>query len=246
MGNGFSQIFQHLSPENLVAFVMIVAVIVMIFLGIMVMFLLTAHRTLDQVSPDLRKMAPGLVWLNLIPYFQLVWSFILVKNISESVGGEFERRKLQTFEEKPGFAVGMAWASLNLLSTLLGFADMPFISLVISLSAIVCWVLFWVKLSRLKADLAGSGTWQQQAQANVAFQYNQQYYQQQNPYANPQGNYPPPNYPAPPTNYPPPPQNPSPQYWQPPGNTGSGDPYPPSSQDDLSRWSPKRNDPPQP
>lgn len=237
MGNSFERIFRGMDGGGMMVFLSVMIVVVLIVLAIVILFLLTLQRTLERVSPDLRKMSPGLVWLFFIPYFNMIWSFIVVNKFSESVGAEFQRRNIQTFEEKPGFSIGMAWASLNLLAFLLAFADIPFIAFMINISGFICWILFWVKASKLKRELEGSGTWQQQEQAQQAFNYNQQYHQQaqQNyPYPQQQWGMPPSYNPVPP----------APQNYMPPPATDALNNYPPPPKDEESRWAPKPVDPP--
>jgi hypothetical protein len=47
--------------------------ILIVALVIGILFLLTLHRALDRCSPRNRTMEPGMVWLNLIPLFSMVW-----------------------------------------------------------------------------------------------------------------------------------------------------------------------------
>lgn len=236
--NNIERIFRGMDSGSMMAFVSVMIVVGLAALAITILFLLTLHRTLERVSPDLRKMSPGLVWLFFIPYFNMVWTFIVVNKFSESVGAEFQRRNIQTFEEKPGFSIGMAWASLNLLAFLLGFADIPFIAGVINIAGFVCWILFWVKASKLKRELEGSGTWQQQAQAQQAYNYNQQYHQQaQQNYWNQQAQ----QQGVPPSYNPVPP---APENYMPPQTGDAMNNYPPPPKDGESRWAPKPVDPP--
>jgi len=59
-----------------------------LFLVPMIFFLLAQQNILRAVSAHNRKMQPGEVWLQLIPLFGLVWKFIVVTRISQSIRSE--------------------------------------------------------------------------------------------------------------------------------------------------------------
>lgn len=228
--------------------IMIVAVIILLFvlavLVVYIFFLLTLQKTFNAVSPDLRKMNPaGLVWLVLIPYFGNVWMFFIVTRMADSLRGEFDRRQMPTAEDRPGYNLGIAFASTNALGTLVGLLDIQALSTVIGLASLTLWIMYWVKINRYYKELQQTGHWQQRMQAYYANTYNQQYWQQNNGgfnSANPQNQYPPQNPFPPQNNNPYPSQNPNP-YGPPPVPPPNYNP-PPAGPND-SPWSPK-NDPP--
>ena len=51
----------------------------------LIFYLLTLQGILQEVKPENRKMDPGMVWLTLIPLFGIVWQFIIVGNIADSL-----------------------------------------------------------------------------------------------------------------------------------------------------------------
>lgn len=61
--NNIERIFRGMDSGSMMAFVSVMIVVGLAALAITILFLLTLHRTLERVSPDLRKMSPGLVWL---------------------------------------------------------------------------------------------------------------------------------------------------------------------------------------
>jgi hypothetical protein len=88
---------------------------VAIQLAITIAFDLAVAATLRQLQPAHRKMAPGLVWLHLIPCFGSFWALYLVTTVTESLRAEFASREL---EDTGGFAhgLGIAWAVCGLAS----------------------------------------------------------------------------------------------------------------------------------
>jgi len=53
-----------------------------------ILFLVPQQRILQVIGPENREMSPGPVWLQLIPFFCLVWQFFVVVRISHSVSKE--------------------------------------------------------------------------------------------------------------------------------------------------------------
>ncbi len=118
--------------------IMVISVVVMVF------YLLTLQKALSRCAPENRAMNPGLVWLTLIPLFNLVWQFFVVINIAKSLAAEFQKRGLAVEEPKPGYTLGIVMCVGNLICFPVG---------------LVCWILYWVKISgyasKLGAPAAG-------------------------------------------------------------------------------------------
>ena len=105
-------------------------------------FLLNLRDLLSRVSPHNRMMQPDQVWLNLIPLFNLVWIFITIIRVRDSVRYEFQSRSWAPNGDF-GYGVGLAAAILSILSW------GP-----LGLAALVCWIIYWVRISELKNQLA--------------------------------------------------------------------------------------------
>ncbi|MEZ6142643.1 MAG: hypothetical protein R3B84_18945 [Zavarzinella sp.] len=84
-------------PEYLIVGALICGVIVFLVILIAIMlFPITLYRTLSAVHPDNRTMAPGMVFLVLIPMFHLIWFFFIVLKMSSSLQQEFIARDWNT------------------------------------------------------------------------------------------------------------------------------------------------------
>jgi hypothetical protein len=132
-----------------------------IFLIPMIFFLLTQQNTLKAIHPSNRTMNPGEVWLQLIPLFGLVWQFIVVSRISDSIRRELNNNQTAfSFEDssvpasdstyssaRPTYDIGMAYCVLfccSIIPVLGGFT---------SIAGIICWIIYWVKLGEQKRIL---------------------------------------------------------------------------------------------
>lgn len=156
--------------ESLVQFV---AISFFVKLIPQVFYMLTLQRTLNQVAPESRRMSPSQVWLGMIPFFDIVWQFITVNAMSESLSAELQRRNLRTDDDKPGYGLGIAMSVLWLTMWI------PYVDLLTGIGWAVCFVMYWVKMAQYKKLLEPA------VQTPPAFgQPAQQYVQQ--PYTQPQ------------------------------------------------------------
>src|SRR5579872_4154172 len=78
----------------------------LIGLVIFVLYLVTLYGTLQAVAPANRRMEPGLVFLLLIPLFNLGWQFFVVIKLRDSLQAEYTARNLQG--DGFGYGVGLA------------------------------------------------------------------------------------------------------------------------------------------
>lgn len=132
----------------------IVFLVLGIFLLPTIFYLITLQGTLNQVKFENRRMQPGQVWLCLIPLFGIVWQFIVVNAIADSLRLEFQQRNIKADEERPGSGIGLAYCILEACSLI------PFVNFLTALPAFICWIIYWVKISNYKSTLQYSQTTQ--------------------------------------------------------------------------------------
>ena len=125
--------------------------LIFIVLGITIIpaifYLMTLQSTLDTISMENRKMPSGNVWLLLIPLFNLVWHFIVVKNIADSIKAEADSKGIMIAELKPAYNIGLAMCILSCLNLV------PVLSMFTGIAAMVCWIIYWVKIADYKRIL---------------------------------------------------------------------------------------------
>lgn len=117
----------------------------LIGLVIYVLYLLTLFGTLQAVAPQNRRMEPGLVFLMLIPLFNLFWNFWVVIKLRDSLQAEFTARSLQG--DGFGYGVGLAMSILYICGII------PLLGLLALLAALICWIIYWVKMAGYKRQL---------------------------------------------------------------------------------------------
>jgi hypothetical protein len=114
-----------------------------------VMYLLAVHRCLSRVHPRNRTMQPGTVWLDLIPLFSCVWSFVITHRLAESLDAEFYDRRIERDADDYGTSIGIASSVCFLLGSLTCG--------VMSIPAIILWIFHWVKVAGYAHELAADG-----------------------------------------------------------------------------------------
>ncbi len=112
----------------------------------LIFYLVTMQNALQAVAPERRSLTPGLVWLNLIPLFNLVWNFFIVTHVSHSLRREFAARGI-THVGDCGYGLGIAMSVLVICTVI------PFLGPLSWIASIVLWILYWVKVADLKNQL---------------------------------------------------------------------------------------------
>ena len=79
-----------------------------------------------------------MVWLMLIPLFNLVWQFFVVFNMAKSLGAEFQKRGMAE-DPNPGQTLGLVMCIGNLVCGPVG---------------LICWILYWVKIAGYSGRIA--------------------------------------------------------------------------------------------
>ncbi|AHW61787.1 hypothetical protein SAMN05444285_102226 [Draconibacterium orientale] len=116
----------------------------------LIFYLLTLQNTFNAISIENRRMQSGEVWLTLIPLFGLVWQFIIVNRLADSLKAEFNAKNITVDEERPGVGIGLAYCILFCCSII------PFVNFLTGVAGIICWIIYWSKINNYKIKLIQS------------------------------------------------------------------------------------------
>jgi hypothetical protein len=119
-----------------------------------ILFLVFLQDTFREISPENRKMEPGQVWLALIPGFGFIWQFIITVKLADSLKAEFIKRNLRVEEDRPGLSIGIAYCVLFCCCII------PILGIAAAIAGIICWILYWVKVSEFRKKLQLSKIYQ--------------------------------------------------------------------------------------
>jgi hypothetical protein len=143
-GNGNMNNDDELDPEGLAILVVVFGMAFVIWLVITGFFLLTLSRTLTLCRPKNRAMEPGAVWFNLIPVFNIIWLFVTVMRVGESLKQEFRSRGWRT-KENFGQTLGIVLAVFSVLNCGCYIGG---------LIPLVLFIVYWSKIAGYKRQLA--------------------------------------------------------------------------------------------
>jgi hypothetical protein len=133
--------------EFWIAFLVVIGVFLVVAFVIAIFFLLTLSKALSRCHHRNRTMEPGMVWLNLIPLFNLVWQFITVNRVAESLSNEFYDRGWDRKGEDYGRSVGTTYCIMNLLGWI------PYCGALFGIVGLVCFIIYWVKIANYSSQL---------------------------------------------------------------------------------------------
>lgn len=145
-------------------------------LVIVILYLLNLQNTLKAAAPENRKMPPANVWLLLIPLFNIYWSFVVVKRISETIAAEYQSKGQPLSNAKPTYSVGMAMSVLMVINSVISLITTPermtqtqtamegmqgtftetqssplqVVGGLIGLVALILWIVYWVQTAGYK------------------------------------------------------------------------------------------------
>ena len=133
---------------GVVLFIVVVILLILcipIIIGIF--YCLTLQKALNRCAPQNRAMSPGLVWLFLIPVFNVVWHFFIVINMAKSLHAEFVSRNMVE-EQSPGQGIGLTACILHVCSFI------PYVGGLAGIAFLICWIMYWVKIAGYSDKIA--------------------------------------------------------------------------------------------
>jgi heme/copper-type cytochrome/quinol oxidase subunit 2 len=132
-------------PEQFIGlFVYLVLAGIALCVHIVVCFFL--YKFYQRVPQQFRKMEPGMVWLLLIPCFNLVWNFFVYIRLSRSLKGYFNSVGNQTVGDC-GEGLGLAFSICEAATII------PCLGLLAGIGAIVLVILYLVKANQLTEQI---------------------------------------------------------------------------------------------
>jgi hypothetical protein len=136
-----------------------------VMLLLTIFYLVSLMKAVQACSPRNQAMAPGLVWLNLVPVLNLVWPFVTVVQVGNSLQREFRARGMDRGGGY-GKVLGVLTYVLSLFSSFVSLAalgvaivvddsdDSPMILFagsgvgnLIGLGFLVMWIVYWVQIA---------------------------------------------------------------------------------------------------
>ena len=140
--------FDDMPPEVLAVFLAFFCGFLLALFVLYIFFFLSLSKALLRCHRRNRTMEPVQVWLNFIPLFHLVWMFITVSRVSDSLRNEFYDRGWHRRDEDYCRGLGIAACVLWIAG------GIPYLGLLFAAGWFVCFVIYWVKIATFSGQLA--------------------------------------------------------------------------------------------
>lgn len=131
-------------------FIILWFIMILVGFGMIVVYifyLLTLSRILELCHPQTRTMNPGEVWMVFIPIFGMVWHFIMIGRIADTLAIEYRNRNLQLDEARPGYQTGITAQILMLCGIV------PVLGLLAVLAGCIMLIVYWNKMKAYRDTL---------------------------------------------------------------------------------------------
>ncbi|WP_257311064.1 hypothetical protein [Geothrix fuzhouensis] len=116
-------------------------------IAIAIFYILTMQKALNLAGERHQKMNPSMVWLMLIPLFNLVWHFFVVKNVSDSI---------KSWAAENGKSVDDAGYTIGLVTCIAQCCGLiPILNILAGPVGLVCLIIWWVKIAGFNKLMSG-------------------------------------------------------------------------------------------
>lgn len=143
-----------MSEDAVIALMMIfMGVIMLASIAFAIWMLYFLSTCLSAVPPEHRHMEPGMVWLMLIPVFNMIWMFFVYVRVPKSFASYFHSIGEHDVGDA-GEGLGIAIPILNLISAI------PYVNCLTSPVALILLIVYLIKMNELKkrALMGGYGS----------------------------------------------------------------------------------------
>lgn len=142
---------QPTDEEILGLVAMLMIVIIAIGIGLLISIIVAAllYSIQSRVPAEHRKMDPIMVWLLLIPIFNLIWNFFVFQRIPESYKSYFDAQG-RTDVGDCGKTIGL-WYAICAVATIV-----PCLNYLAGPAALVLLIIFMVKMFQLRGMIAAA------------------------------------------------------------------------------------------
>jgi hypothetical protein len=118
-----------------------------VVIAIVICYLLS--EALKRVPPQFRKQDPALVWLLLIPCFNLIWNFFVFPKVSQSYKAYFDSVG-RTDVGTCAAGLGMGYCICAVISIV------PCVGFLAGVAGLVLLIMFLVEITRLKNQISAA------------------------------------------------------------------------------------------
>ena len=142
--------FEDLPPAMQAVILIVAFMFLLVMVGVAIFIIYLLYNLLNALPPQYRLMEPGMVWLLLIPCFNIIWNFFVYPQVARSYQNYFNAHG-RTDVGDCGAGLGVAYAVCALL------ASIPCLNYVTGIfcgpAMIVLTIVYLVRLYGLKKEI---------------------------------------------------------------------------------------------
>ena len=142
--------FEDLPPAMQAVVLIVAFLFLLVMVGVAIFIIYLLYNLLNALPPQYRLMEPGMVWLLLIPCFNIIWNFFVYPQVARSYQNYFNAHG-RTDVGDCGAGLGVAYAVCALL------ASIPCLNYVTGIfcgpAMIVLTIVYFVRLYGLKKEI---------------------------------------------------------------------------------------------
>ena len=148
------QIGQMMEETGGWVFFAIVGALFLFHLAILAAICLFLSSCFKRIPEEHRKLRPGMVWLLMIPCFNIVWNFFVYPALSASYTAAFESEGSHSHGDC-GRRLALVYCILVTLAVVLSWVPcLGIMSCFISPASLIVWIMLLVKASSLKSQIS--------------------------------------------------------------------------------------------
>ena len=89
-------------------------------------------------------MSPRDIWFILVPFLGMVWQFIVVRRIADSIREECIKLNIDVKEKMPTYIIGLIYCISSVILLI------PFTKTIGAFATLVTWIMYWIKVNQYK------------------------------------------------------------------------------------------------
>lgn len=121
--------------------------IILLLFTIAILFIRSIHQLYQNANPEFRTIEPIMTWLLMLPLFNFVWMFVVLRSVQQLLYQELRIRNI-VFEGDRLYNIGVVLGVSNI------FILFPYVRWVSIPTSLVLFIIYWSQILKYKRLLA--------------------------------------------------------------------------------------------
>jgi len=121
--------------------------IILLLFTIAILFIRSIHQLYQNANPEFRTIEPIMTWLLMLPLFNFVWMFVVLRSVQQLLYQELRIRNI-VFEGDRLYNIGVVLGVSNI------FILFPYVRWVSIPTSLILFIIYWTQILKYKRLLA--------------------------------------------------------------------------------------------